>query len=276
MFGFVVADKASLSEQEFLRYRSCYCGLCAAIRRRHGQLCGLTLTYDLTLIPLLLGAVYLPEERQEELACPVHPVKKRQRWTTQFTEYAADMNVLLAYYKLMDDWHDEKDVLRLGAAQCLKNACACIEKNYPRQCAAVRDCLAQLSRLEAQGCADADEAAHWFGVLMGELFWLQEDEYAQTLRRLGYFLGKFIYLQDASVDLYRDLKKERYNPLAFVESTDHRPALQMLLGEATEALEALPLGRDERLLHNILYAGVWCRYEQEQQKRQKREEKDRK
>ena len=159
---------------------------------------------------------------------------------------------------------------------CLKKACEKITLQYPRQCAAVKDCLAQLSRIEKAGRADADEAAHWFGVLMGELFWLQEDEYAEDLRRLGYFLGKFIYLQDASVDLYRDLKKERYNPLAFLEIADHRPLLRMLIGEATEVLERLPLKRDERLIKNILYAGVWVRYEQEQAEQAKRKERCRK
>lgn len=276
MFGFVMADKATLSEEEFLRYRACYCGLCEAIRRRHGEACGLTLTYDLTLPVLLFGALYQPEETSGEKCCAIHPLKKRRRWATVYTDYAADMNVLLAYYKLLDDWQDERDVLRLGAALCLKKACEKITLQYPRQCAAVKDCLAQLSRIEKAGRADADEAAHWFGVLMGELFWLQEDEYAEDLRRLGYFLGKFIYLQDASVDLYRDLKKERYNPLAFLEIADHRPLLRMLIGEATEALERLPLKRDERLIKNILYAGVWVRYEQERAEQTKRKERCRK
>ncbi len=276
MFGYIVADRETLTEQEFARYRACYCGLCAAIRRRHGELSGLTLTYDLTLLPLLLGALYQPQETQEEAACIVHPIRKRQRWSSIYTEYAADMNVLLAYYKLMDDWNDERDVLRLGAAQALKKACGRIEQTYPRQCRAVRECLEQLSEVERAGSSNPDEAAYWFGVLMGELFWLQEDAYAETLRRLGYFLGKFIYLQDASVDLYEDLRHERYNPLAFVENTDHRPLLCMLIGDATAELEKLPLARDERLLKNILYAGVWGKYEAAQAHKEKRKERRKK
>lgn len=273
MFGFIVADRSTLSPQEFERYRACYCGLCAAIRRRHGELCGVTLTYDLTLLPLLLGALYQPQETQEEKRCAIHPVKKRLRWSTCFTDYAADMNVLLAYYKLMDDWQDDGDILRYGAAQCLKKACGKIESMYPRQSAAVRECLAELSAVERKGGSNPDEAAHWFGVLMGELFWLEEDEHAETLRRLGYFLGKFIYLQDASVDMYKDLKRERYNPLVFSEQTDHRPMLRLLIGDATEELEKLPLHRDERIIKNILYSGVWSKYELAQSRKEKRKEK---
>ena len=273
MFGFIVADQSTLTPQEFARYRACYCGLCAAIRSRHGELCGATLTYDLTLLPLLLGALYQPEERQEEKRCAVHPLKKRQRWSSCYTDYAADMNVLLAYYKLMDDWQDDGDLLRCGAAQCLKKACRKIGEKYPRQSRAVQECLQQLSAVENAGSSNPDEAAHWFGMLMGELFWLEEDEYAETLRRLGYFLGKFIYLQDASVDLYRDLRRQRYNPLAFCELTDHRPMLRLLIGEATEELEKLPLHRDAQILRNILYSGVWSKYEMAQAQKRKAKEK---
>ncbi len=276
MFGFIVADRQTLTPQETERYRACYCGLCAAIRRRHGELCGLTLTYDLTLLPLLLGAIYQPEEVQEEKTCVMHPLKKRLRWSSCFTDYAADMNVLLAYYKLMDDWQDDRAILQYGAAQCLKSACEKISGEYPRQSAAVKECLARLSGVERAASSNPDEAAHWFGVLMGELFWFQEDEYAESLRRLGYFLGKFIYIQDASVDLYADLRKERYNPLAFVEQTDHRPLLRLLIGDAAAELEKLPLGRDAHIVQNIFYAGVWSKYELAQQKKEKRKERCRK
>ncbi len=273
MFGFVVANTQALTAEQQARYRSCYCGLCGAIRRRHGQIKGLTLTYDLTLLPLLLGALYQPQEWQQQCRCVIHPAKKQPQWGNIYTDYAADMNVILAYYKLMDDWQDDRALLRLGAAACLKSSCKTIEAAWPRQCKAIRDCLTQLSRLEKQGCSNPDQVAHWFGVLMGELFWLEQDQYTDSLRRLGYSLGKFIYLQDASVDLHADLKKERYNPLAFVTLADHRPLLVALIGEATAALEALPLGRDVQIIRNILYSGVWTRYEQQQAQKNKGKEK---
>ncbi len=273
MFGFVVANTGALSEEEQVRYRGCYCGLCGAIRRRHGQIKGLTLTYDLTLLPLLLGAVYQPQEWQRESTCVVHPIKKQAQWGSRFTDYAADMNVILAYYKLMDDWQDDKDLLRFGAAACLKNSCKAIQAAWPRQCDAIRDCLAMLSQLEKQDCTNPDQVAHWFGVLMGELFWLQQDEYTDALRQLGYYLGKFIYLQDASVDLHEDIKKERYNPLVFTGLTDHYPLLTALIGEASAALEKLPLGRDVNIIRNIMYSGVWTRYEQTLAQTAKRKEK---
>ena len=40
--------------------------------------------------------------------CKVHPVKKQAMIENEITQYAADMNVLLAYYHMKDDWADEK------------------------------------------------------------------------------------------------------------------------------------------------------------------------
>ncbi len=34
--------------------------------------------------------------------------KKRTIWTNEATDYAADMNPILAYYNLIDDWKDDK------------------------------------------------------------------------------------------------------------------------------------------------------------------------
>lgn len=274
MFGYVVADRGSLSEEEFARYRAAYCGLCAAIRRRHGTLRGLTLTYDLTLLPLLFGALYLPKETACSARCPAHPLKKQPRWQNEYTDYAADMNVILFYYKLLDDWQDDHDLARLAAAQCLRGSCRQVQAAYPRQCRAIRDALAQLSAVERRADPDLDAGAHWFGVLLGELFWLREDAFAEQLRQLGYFLGKFIYLLDASLDLRSDLKKRRYNPLAFAEMTDHTPLLAAMIGEAAARLEQLPLQRDQRLLKNIFYSGVWTRRrlaEARQQKKNRQE-----
>ena len=61
MFGYLVADPALLSEEESARYRACYCGLCRSIRERYGEAAGLSLTYDMTFLVLLLDSLYEPE-----------------------------------------------------------------------------------------------------------------------------------------------------------------------------------------------------------------------
>ena len=46
--------------------------------------------------------------------------------------------------------------------------------------------------------------------------------------------------------------------------------LEMMIGEATEYFEMLPLEKDLDLLRNVLYSGVWQRYHLLKQRREKK------
>ena len=62
MFGFVVADRSKMTQEQLNRYQSCYCGLCRCIGVRHGNLQRAALNYDMTFLVLLLSSLYEPEE----------------------------------------------------------------------------------------------------------------------------------------------------------------------------------------------------------------------
>ena len=120
MFGYVVANKAGLSEQQLARYRAFYCGLCRALRTRFGQLGRMTLTYDMAFLAMLLSSLYEPETRTGANRCAPHP-KTPQPWLqNEFTEYAADLNLVLAYHNLLDDWQDDKNLAAHAAAALLR------------------------------------------------------------------------------------------------------------------------------------------------------------
>ena len=72
MFGYVIARKDTLSEEEQARYKGCYCGLCRALRESHGNLSRLALNYDMTFLILVLASLYEPEEQAGAARCPVH------------------------------------------------------------------------------------------------------------------------------------------------------------------------------------------------------------
>ena len=97
---------------------------------------------------------------------------------------------------------------------------------------------------------------------MGELFVTGQDPWAETLRNMGYHLGRFVYLMDAVCDLERDRQRGSYNPLAAldIEPADQEMALAVIMGQATAAFEKLPLEQDLHLLRNVLYSGVWQKY----------------
>lgn len=278
MFGFVVANQQALSPEELQRYRAVYCGLCRALGGRHGATARLTLTYDMTFLILLLNSLYEPEETCGEGRCLPHPARPHGFVQTRFTEYAADLNVLLAYYNCEDDWQDDRNVAKHAGALLLRKRLPGLRAAYPRQSGAIERSLCALGRIEAEN-GTADEAANCFAALMGELFVPEEgDRWAPTLRRFGEALGRFIYLMDARLDVEADARRGRYNPLlpwraepAFDERC--REMLTMLIGEAAMAFETLPLLQDAQLLRNILYSGVWTRYALLREKRRQKERK---
>ncbi len=261
MFGYVTANFEKLTLEEKQHYQAYYCGLCRALGNRCGALSRMTLTYDMAFLVLFLTAIYKPNTAMEDGRCLAHPFKPRRHWRNEITDYAADMNLLLAYYNLLDDWADERKVLSLGIAKLFQRQYNQIVARYPKQYAVINDCLNELSGIEKSGELNPDIPAECFGNLMGEIFVRQEDEYAENLRSFGKALGKFIYIMDACLDLKADIKKERYNPLIAVPSGNFRDILNLLMGGCVEKYKLLPIHEDKNLIDNILYSGVWTRYE---------------
>ena len=266
MFGYLVADTGLLTPEELERYRSCYCGLCRRIRERHGQLTGLSLTYDMTFLVLLLSSLYEPEEHQGRGRCLPHPVEERSYWQTAVSDYAADLNVAMAYLKCLDDWEDDGNPAALAEAGLFRKGYERVKADWPRQCAAVESSLRALHRLEKAGQEDVDAAAESFAGLMGELFVWKEDRWSGALRSLGESIGRFLYVMDACMDLEADTFRNRYNPFRRDyglrdNEQRFRDILSMLLGDSLRAFEYLPLVQDAGLMKNILCAGVWLQFD---------------
>lgn len=120
MFGYVVVNKPELKFREFDVYRAYYCGLCHSLSKRHGLSGQLTLSYDMTFLVILLSSLYEPEHSVTSKRCIVHPLKRQNIISSEFTDYVADMNVILSYFKCLDDWHDDRSVLKLAYSKLLK------------------------------------------------------------------------------------------------------------------------------------------------------------
>ena len=270
MFGYVMANAEELSKEERRRYLSVYCGICRQIREHSGQAARAGLSYDLTFLALVLMSLYEPEETGGDNACMLHPIKKRPWVQSEYTRYAADMNVALAYYKAQDDIADEGKQTAKLAAKIFSKDLFRIRAEYPRQCGAMEACLARLSELEKENCGNPDLLAGCFGELMGALFVYKEDLWAPSLYQMGSSLGRFIYLADAAVDYRRDKKKKRYNPflaMGMEEDWDTwEQYLVLAMGRCTEHFERLPLVQDKAILDNILYSGIWLQYRRRQRK----------
>lgn len=273
MFGYIAANLHDLDEAEQQRYRAAYCGLCHALKERFGQTSRFSLTYDMAFLALLLGSLYEPQEQTGRERCVAHPMKSHAYLTTRFTDYAADLSVALAYHKCLDDWNDDRSVRARAYAGMLERAYGDVKQRLPRQCAAIENGLADITRIEQTPDAPPDAAANRFGALLGELFVCDEDIWSDTLRQFGGQLGRFIYFMDAACDLERDRRSGSYNPLSSLdmEKEDIDTALTTFAGRATAHFEKLPLEQDLHLLRSVLYSGIWQKRNARETKRLKRE-----
>ena len=262
MFGYIECNRSKLSKEELERYQSVYCGLCRNLKERYGGMERLSLSYDMTFAVLFLSSLYEPEEKVEKFRCSIHPLKTRTSVENKFTEYAADMTVVLAYFKALDDWKDEKKPGKRWYAGILSKAYQEVEKAYPRQCQAVSSSTQELEVIEKDRDSNPDQAINCSGRMLSELFVWKEDFWSNSLRTFGYELGRFIYLMDATLDYKKDFRKRNYNPLFKMgkQPEEMEASLSLPLGNAMEVFERLPLVQDAHLLRNILYGGVWQQY----------------
>ncbi len=133
-------------------------------------------------------------------------------WINEATDYAADMNLIVAYHNLIDDWKDEKAYTKKAFAKMLDKDYARVIEKYPRQVHAVEEFMRKTDEVEARGETNLDVVAGLTGEMLGEIFCWREDEWQEELRTLGFYMGKFIYIMDA----YED-----YDEIAGKRSTIH-------------------------------------------------------
>ncbi len=277
MFGYITVNKPEMKFKEFDVYHSFYCGLCKVLKDKYGKTGQLTLSYDCTFLTLLLTGLYEPETAESEVRCTTHPLEKHGTRINAFTEYAADMNVLLSYYQCLDDWKDEKKYSKAVMSGALKKAKEEAAAKYPAKAQLIAERLAAISACEAEKDMNIDRAAGCFGEIVGEMFAVRQDEWEPCLRRMGFYLGKFIYLMDAYEDLEKDQKSGNYNPfLAWDGQADLEDKcltiLNMMMAECCRAFERMPILEHAEILRNILYSGVWLKYEVVKEKRKQAED----
>ena len=272
MFGYVTVCEPELKVKDLKKYRAYYCGLCRTLKEDYGFMGQMTLTYDMTFAVILLSSLYETTTKHEEHRCKVHPAKRQHMLQNEITSYAAAMNVLLAYYHMEDDWQDDRKVSSLMTKSLIQGKAKKTIEKYPRQSEIIRKSLKELGECEHENSMDIDRAAGCFGRLMAELFVWKEDIWEKTLRKMGFYLGKFIYLMHAYEDLPEDRKKNRYNPLKELAKRPDYEAqmeqiLRMMIAESTVRFEQLPCLVDVDILRNILYDGVWNHYNKIQMKK---------
>lgn len=251
--------------KEYDLYHSYYCGLCTVLKKKYGFTGEFTLSYDGTFLCALLSDLYDAREEVKGRRCGVHPGVKHVIRVSEVTDYAADMNILMAMYKCRDDWHDEKRLFAKLLADILSSKTGKTRKEYADKAEVIAGALSEMDEIEKTNVPDPEGMAALFGRCMAEVYAYKKDEWEKYLRAFGDGLGRAIYLMDAYEDVEKDERNGQYNPFSDIKGRDDfegiaRDMITSHLQDACIAFEKMPLIENVSILRNVLYSGIWIRF----------------
>lgn len=264
MLGYVTIEKGQLKVWEYDVYQGYYCGICKSIARRFGQIPRMVLSYDCVFLAVLLAG--LTEERDviKPEHCIIHPIEKKPAARGNCAiDYAADVMIILAYHKFLDDWKDDKNPAAFAGKTALLPAYRKLRGIYPVLCQEIENALHRLSLLEAEKSGSLDQSAEAFADIMAALFAGYGGDEAvgsrkRILQQLGRGLGRWIYVIDALDDYEKDEKDGSYNPLIYrknhLEGIDD--LLYNYLAEISNAYDLLTMKKYGGIVENIIFMGI--------------------
>lgn len=266
MFGYVKACKPELKIKEYETYKAVYCSLCKKLGKSYGLLSRFTLSYDFTFLALLNMSLKDGCDGFERKRCAFNPLKKCNYCKNlDAIDMPAAAAMIMLYYKILDNIVDERGFKKFKY-WCIKplfsRAHKKAAKKYPQIEEAVAEYIASQSALEKANCTSIDEAADPTAKVMEKILTLCSDDEMQkrVLQRMGYCLGRYIYLLDAAVDLPEDTKNGGYNVLKNVDESEIKQRIKQQLyfctNEAARAFELLDIKKYKTILGNIIYLGL--------------------
>uniref|UniRef100_UPI003FED6579 DUF5685 family protein n=1 Tax=Candidatus Fimivicinus sp. TaxID=3056640 RepID=UPI003FED6579 len=277
MFGYVKAYKPELKVRDYEQYKAVYCSLCKELGRGYGLFARMTLSYDFTFAALLRLSLSEQCPGFQKARCPFNPFAKCHTCSGGESEFSftAAAAVIMTFYKLRDNLRDAGFWKRLASR--LLNPLAAhahnkAKRRYPRVEEIVSHMMEEQALLEEEDCGQIDRAADPTAKALAALFSMdaQTEDTRRVLDRLGYCVGRWVYLIDAADDLADDLESGDYNPyvcafqiakgdLEAVKAArqNARESLFLTAAEAVRAYDLLEVRRFDAILRNILTDGLF-------------------
>ena len=273
MFGYIRPFKPEMKMGEFELYKAVYCGLCRELGRSFGWAARLTLSYDFTFLAMLHGAVGAEAPSVSACRCCVNPFKKvKMCATAPSLSFSADVAALMIYYKHLDNLQDSRGIQKL-LWHLLTPFVGCARKKaahrQPEADALLADAVWRQQEVENARTPSIDAAAEPSAAAMAGIFALLSAEPAtrRILERMGYLLGRYVYICDALDDWARDHAAGGYNPLLLVHGGTTpaeqealrqaaRDSLFATAAEIAKACDLLALSCYAPIIENIIHLGL--------------------
>lgn len=281
MFGYTIPLICELKVGEHNLYKSIYCGLCRSIRQNYSNFVAPFLSYDLVLFSIFAISFFNDKIEFEKQFCPLHPFKKKICLKQcKSLNIAADLTVLLSYFKIIDQINDEKLVKKIASKLILLLFKKHFKKASSKQpyFAKVVACFAQKqNEIEKTSAAvSIDAACHPTAECLSLIFEKLTCSENNNFKQFGYFLGRFIYLIDALNDLNSDFKLNSFNPFlklqnlkktkttnTLCETTQNEIfeqafyAINLTIGQLIRTYEKINLKKLKPLIDNVVFLGLF-------------------
>ena len=168
MFGYIRVYEPYLYKKDEVLYNSMYCGVCKAIAKTCGQKARLSLNYDITFLSLIIHNILGQDVEIKKRRCVTHWIKRRPIVeNNNVLNLMADINVLLAYYKVQDDIIDFKKgkfkrrLLKKGYKKAFKRNSEIALK--------ISQMYDDLRQLELSNCNSIDIVCEPFAMMMQDI-----------------------------------------------------------------------------------------------------------
>lgn len=265
MFGYVKAYKPELKIKHYEEYRGVYCSVCRTMRKRYGLISALTLSYDFTFFAIMRLCTREQPLCFEQKRCPFNPAKKCNfcKGENEEINYTVDIAMITVYYKILDNISDGgffKKLLMYLILPIFSLYHRKSKKYCPEGDKFVGEAMKKQRELEAAETADIDLAADPTAQAMSALlaFKFSGNE-ERVLKRIGYLIGRWVYIIDALDDMEKDKKSGSYNPFLLSGKTadDAEATLNMTVAEIAGAYDLLEVKSFGNIINNIVYDGLY-------------------
>lgn len=287
MFGYIRPFKPNLKMAEYETYKAIYCGVCKQLGRSYSQPARFLLSYDMTFFALFALAVNGSSVSYKRQICAAHPVQKKPcLLACEELRHTANLSILMAYYKLLDNMQDSRHsgYPYKALSPVFKNVKRKAMKQLPETDEILQKMIAAQTEIENMQTDSIDKASHPTADALGKIAQqISPNKHENdAFYRLGYMLGRFIYLLDALDDLEQDQKNNCYNPFlvkypSYSPEKIQQPVLELLhltIAQMASAYELITIKQFKSILDNIIYQGLFSSMQIVLNKKQLKEKKN--
>lgn len=260
MFGYVTVYKPELKIKEYDVYKGIYCTLCKQMQKEYGFFSRFLLSYDAVFYVLYRMGISDCSLEASKSHCSFSPCKKCLKIDSEeeIFKKAAAITVILSYFKLCDGIADSgffKRTLLKTVKPYFKHICKKAKKNYPDMFGATEMYMQNQERAE-EDFKGIDSAADPTGKALGYI--LSDGDINSDGFKIGYMLGRTVYLLDAFDDYEDDIKSNSFNPFQNTDNIieDASFAINLSIGELAEYIKKTDFYKFKSIIYNIVFEGL--------------------